>query len=80
MELDWKAFCVVKNGQKLLVGRFWECSSSLGTNGFVTFDFTCANRQKLELTYGLPHKGYPNDSDPRKEITIANRSNDQLLY
>jgi len=72
MELDWKAFCVVKNGQKLLVGRFWKCSSSVGTNGFVTFDFTCSNRQKLELIYGLAPKVYPNDNDPRKVITIAN--------
>ncbi len=72
MDLTGKAFCVVKNGRKLLVGWFWECTSSLGMNGFVTFDFTCSNREKLELSYCLGQKEYPNGNDPRKEITIAN--------
>ena len=72
MDLEGKAFCVVKNGRNLLVGWFWKCSSSLGMNGFVTVDFTCSNREKLELNYCLGPKEYPNENDPRKEITIAN--------
>ncbi len=74
MDLDGKAFCVVKNGQKLLVGWFWKCTSSLGMTGFVTFDFTCSNREKLELKYCLGPKEYPNENDPRKEIIIANNT------
>ncbi len=74
MELEMKPFCIVKNGEKVLVGWFWPCTSSLGMNGFVSSNLNCSGKNKLVIDYGLESKDYPNKNDPRKKITAATKN------
>jgi len=74
MESEMKPFCIIKNGEKVLAGWFWPCTSSLGMNGFVSFNLNCSGKNKLVIGYGLESKDYPNKNDPRKKITVANKN------
>ena len=43
---------------------FWGCDSSIGTNGYVTYNLNCGYDEKdeIKIDYSLPRQSYP---DPK---------------
>ena len=64
VNLDFKCFTLVINNQRVLAGWFWGCDSSIGTNGYVTYNLNCGYDEKdeIKIDYSLPRQSYP---DPK---------------